>query len=449
MAFDDDIQEAAYTSPSGKRQTFIYENVSRETDLKTATFVFPEMDGAFVQSLGFGARSFPLKCIFTGAKCKREADSFEKLLEERGHGILEHPIYGKINAVPTGKIKRVDNLVDGVNEASVEVTFSQTITDTDFPTSEVATVDDLDAAMDAYTDSAAADFADKIQTESIEDKMQLQEVLKKQTDSLFKGTEELAKKDAVQKKSLLQWLKEAKSFVNGVINDIDKIGLYANEIARTVILTARTPCRIAASALSKIAGYSKMISDIANNVKADPFGANAVANQFAATQIAWGGMVAALSFGVAKTAQEKSGNSNNGNNANSDYGDTGDAASAGGFTSRADVLETAAQIAEIFDNYSAYVDSQAKKNAYIDTGDTYEKLLNVVVYSLKTLEEAAFNLPVTRIIVLDRDRQLFELLAELYGKDGFNRQDQFINDNKLTADEIVLLPMGREVRYYV
>ena len=170
-------------------------------------------------------------------------------------------------------------------------------------------------------------------------------------------------------------------------------------------------------------------------------------------------MVAALSFGVAKTAQEKSGNSNNGSNTDSNASnasgasayseDTGDTTSAGGFTSRADVLETAAQIAEIFDNYSAYVDSQAKKNAYIDTGDTYEKLLNVVVYSLKTLEEAAFNLPVTRIIALDRDRQLFELLAELYGKDGFNRQDQFINDNKLTADEIVLLPMGREVRYYV
>ena len=459
MGFDDDIQEAAYTSPSGKRQTFIYENVSRETDLKTATFTFPEMDGALVQSLGFGARSFPLKCIFTGEKCKKEADSFEKLLEERGHGILEHPVYGKINVVPTGKIKRIDNLVDGVNEATVEVTFSQTITDTDFPTSEVATEDDLDAAMDAYEDSAVSDFADKIKTDSIEDKMQLQSVLKKQTDSLFKGTEELAKKDPAKKKSLLQWLKDGKKFINDIINDIDKIGLYANEIARTVIKTARMPCSIDASALSKIAGYSKMITDIANNVKADAFGAKAVANQAAATQIAWGGMVAALSYGVAKTAKEKSGNTNNaGGNASGGSGnnnssnlyseDTGDVTSAGGFVSRADVLETAAQIAEIFDNYSGYIDAQAKKNAYIDTGVSYEKLLNVVVYSIRTLEEAAFSLPVTRIITLDRDRQLFELLAELYGKDGFNRQDQFINDNKLTADEIVLLPMGREVRYY-
>ena len=86
--------------------------------------------------------------------------------------------------------------------------------------------------------------------------------------------------------------------------------------------------------------------------------------------------------------------------------DFSDNDSNGGFKSRADVLETAAQIAATFAEYSAYIDSQNKKNAFVDTGETYEKLLNVVTYSLRSLEETAFNLPVTRIITLDRDRQL-------------------------------------------
>ena len=198
-----------------------------------------------------------------------------------------------------------------------------------------------------------------------------------------------------------------------------------------------------------------MIKDIANNVKADPFGTKAVTNQWAAATLAWGSMVAALSYGVAKTASEQSVNqsasassSENTASSSDDDFDFSDNDSNGGFKSRADVLETAAQIAATFAEYSAYIDSQNKKNAFVDTGETYEKLLNVVTYSIQSLEETAFNLPVTRIITLDRDRQLFELLTELYGKDGFNRQDQFINDNKLTADEIVLIPMGREVRYY-
>ena len=41
-----------------------------------------------------------------------------------------------------------------------------------------------------------------------------------------------------------------------------------------------------------------------------------------------------------------------------------------------------------------------------------------------------------------------ELLCELYGQEGFTRLDQFIVDNRLTTDEIVCIPMGREVRYY-
>ena len=456
MAWSDEIQEAAYNSPGGKRQTFLYENVSRETDLKTASFVFPELDGALIQSLGLGGRSFPLNCIFSGENCTKDADGFEKLLEERGHGILEHPIYGRINVVPTWKIKRTDNLVSGANESTVEVTFSETLMDKDESVSEAATADKLEAAMDEYEDAAASDFEDNIQIDTIEDKMQLQVVMKAQANSTFKGVEKMTK-SAPKKKGAMpsQWLNSAKKFINGIVDNIDKIGLYANELARTTIKTIRYPSKLATDALSKLMGYRLMIRDIANNAKADPFGTKAIANQWAATTLAWGSMVAALSYGIAATAAEQSSGQGAGassfessaDSAEDDF-DFSDSGSSGSFKSRADVLEIAAQITAVFNEYAAYIDSQNKKNAFVDTGETYEKLLKVVTYSLQSLEETAFNLPVTRIITLDRDRQLFELLTELYGKDGFNRQDQFINDHKLTADEIVLIPMGREVRYY-
>ncbi|MDO5773261.1 MAG: DNA circularization N-terminal domain-containing protein [Spirochaetales bacterium] len=448
MAWNDEIQEAAYNSPSGKRQTFIYENVSRETDLKTASFVFPELDGALIQSLGLGGRTFPLKCIFSGASCNKEADSFEKLLSERGHGILEHPVYGKINVVPTGKIKRTDNILDGANESCVEVTFSETLVDKEEPSSEVATADKLDAAMDEYENSAAADFAGNIYTDSIEDKMQLRAAMKSNANSTFKGVEKMIKAAPKNKKraNLFQWYDSAKRFINSIIDNVDKIGTFANEVATTTIKMIRLPSQITSDAFSKLAGYQFMIRDIANNVKADPFGTKAVTNQWAAATLAWGSMIAALSYGVAKTAAEQ--NSSQPEESSSSTEGDSDSDINCGFASRSDVLETAAQIAASFAEYSAYIDSQNKKNAFVDTGETYEKLLNVVTYSLRSLEETSFNLPVTRIITLDRDRQLFELLAELYGKDGFNKQDQFINDNKLTADEIVLIPMGRKVRYY-
>lgn len=290
MAWNDEIQEAAYNSPSGKRQTFIYENVSRETDLKTASFVFPELDGALIQSLGLGGRTFPLKCIFSGASCNKEADSFEKLLSERGHGILEHPVYGKINVVPTGKIKRTDNILDGANESSVEVTFSETLVDKEEPSSEVATADKLNVAMDEYENSAAADFAGNIYTDSIEDKMQLQAAMKSNANSTFKGVEKMIKAAPKNKKraNLFQWYDSAKRFINSIIDNVDKIGTFANEVATTTIKMIRLPSQITSDAFSKLAGYQLMIRDIANNIKADPFGTKAVTNQWAAATLAWG-----------------------------------------------------------------------------------------------------------------------------------------------------------------
>ena len=75
------------------------------------------------------------------------------------------------------------------------------------------------------------------------------------------------------------------------------------------------------------------------------------------------------------------------------------------------------------------------KNAFVDTGEGYEALLDMVICAIQVMQTVAFELPVTRIIRLGRDRQIMELLCELYGQKGFTRLDQFIVDNRLTADE--------------
>lgn len=424
MSWSDEILEAAYNAPSGKRQTFMYENVSRETDLKTASFIFPELDGALVQSLGVGGRTFALSCIFSGADCLKLADGFEALLCERGAGLLEHPVYGRINVVPTGKIKRIDNLKDGLNESTVEVTFSETLIEKGDTVSNIVTSDSLDDTMNAFEEAAAADFADKVQIDSIEDKMNFQAILDSQTDSIIKGVEKMVNLDEKTKKDNLKWLKQAKNFIGSTRKKINSVELKANEIARTVIKTARLPSKIVIGALAKIEGYSSIIKDITTNIKTDPVGIKAIKNQYAATSLAISSLTASLGFGVAASAQQ------------------------GEFKNRADAMEAKERASEIFDEYSAYVDRESKKNAFVETGEVYSEILNVMTESQKAVEQEALNLPMMRTITLDRDRQLFELLTELYGEDGFNRQDEFIIDNKLTADEIVLLPMGREVCYY-
>lgn len=447
MAWAEDISEAVYTAPSGKRIVFGYDSaLNRSTPLKTAEHNFPDVDGAEVQSLGLGGKKFPMTAIFSGGECLSLADAFEAALCERGYGTLEHPIYGKHTVVPTGTIERTDDLVSALNESRVKITFSETLTES-LPLSKLAAEDELDAAMNRYENAASSSFLNMIVTGSVDDELQLQGVMITQDKSLFKGITKVCEKcsNIKEKQSLLQRLKEFKLNVTNWVSKVDTLASKAKEIATVVIKTARLPSEIAIKGMAKIEGYSSIIKDLLNNVKKDPIGSNAIKNQFAATSTMVGAMVASLSFGVAKSAKEGASASNE-EKENSEiavnYG------SAGKILSRGDVFAIADAVAVQFEVYKDYIDGQVVKNAFVDTGESYEAVLETVIKSVQMLHEVAFDLPMARTIKLGKDRQLYELLCELYGKQGFDRADEFIMDNGLNADEIELIPMGREVRYY-
>lgn len=447
MAWTDEISEAVYTAPSGKRIVFGYDSaLNRSTPLKTAEHTFPDVDGAEIQSLGLGGKKFPMTAIFSGGECLSLADDFEAALCERGYGTLEHPIYGKHTVVPTGTIERTDDLVSALNESRVKITFSETLTDS-LPLSKLAAEDALDAAMNRYENVASSSFLNLIVTGSVDDELQLQGVMTTQDNSLFKGITKLCEKSSnvKEKQSLLQMLNEFKLNVTNWVSKVDTLASQAQEIATVVIKTARLPSEISIEGLAKIEGYSAVIKDLLNNVKMDSVGANAIKNQYAATSTMVGAIVASLSYGVAKSAKEgavASDEENDNSEIAVNYG------SAGKILSRGDVFAIADAVAVQFEVYKDYIDAQVAKNAFVDTGESYEAILETVIKSVQMLHEVAFDLPMARTIKLGKDRQLYELLCELYGKQGFDRADEFIMDNGLNADEIELIPMGREVRYY-
>jgi len=85
--------------------------------------------------------------------------------------------------------------------------------------------------------------------------------------------------------------------------------------------------------------------------------------------------------------------------------------------------------------------------ATVDTGEVYQSLENSVALAAGFLVESSFTLIEERSLVLGRARTFVDLVAELYGEldDQF---DFFIATNKLSGDEIVELPIGKEVIYY-
>lgn len=451
MAWNEEIKEAAYTSPSGKRQVFIFEAVSRETDLKTAAFTFPEMDGQEIQSLGVGGRRFPFTCIFTGENCLKEADAFEELLKERGTGILEHPVYGQVIVVPTGTIKRSDDLISKLNESTIEITFAETLSTKNLPESSVLEADQIEEALADFDDAAAEELKSLIEGDNITDQLQLKSVADTQKKSISKNMTSFIDSIGEAADSIRQKINDIQATINQLTKKTDTLVNNSASFARAMLKLVRLPSKIVCSAMQKVTGYMTMITSIVNNAKKDPVGINAIKNQFAVTNVAWAGMLAAFSSGVSLTAEEQKGASvpTTGGNDGSSGGGSVSTTATGAMKSRAEVMEVVEQIEEAFASYKEYCDKIVATDSFVDNSDTYEKLLNVVVLSEKLLIENSFRLPTVKIIRLDRDRQIIELLCQLYGADGFNRMDEFINDNDLTADEIVCIPMGREVRYYV
>ena len=116
--------------------------------------------------------------------------------------------------------------------------------------------------------------------------------------------------------------------------------------------------------------------------------------------------------------------------------------------SREEAIYAASAVISLFEQVKNFDDTKVKANAFVDVNNETAFLLSDIVYqSAALIINSSFALPMRRTIVLDRDRQLIELSAELYGSVDY--VDELIFENKLTADEIIVLPMGKEITYYV
>jgi hypothetical protein len=548
MAWQDKPLEAKYTSPSGKEFYFTWDKpLSRETELKTGIFTFPDRDGAHVQHQGAGARSFPFEVIFYGPDCMDKADEFEASLIERDVAELQHPVYGIIKVIPTGNIKREDDLISALNESHVTITFTETITDESPTELEAVSADELEEKYDDFSESAAVDFSEGITIESVSEELQLQSVMELQTQLLDDNLSGLIAADASaladfktsagELKSSIKELKTDRfSNIKDLYNNTKRFFKNAEKIVQRAINSARLalnimkmPSRIKVDIMEKIKGYSQLITSIINQFKNDPFGTTNVKNAFASTCLVLNGCIASIASGsalsiaeaassssggfsasrsmgtvaadsAAAAGQDNSGGGSSGGDSpgggggspdgggssgggsdspgggggssgggdspggsgntgggtdsglsegsDSSGGDSIAAGDGGGIISREETIQVMNQLISLFETVKRFQDTKIGKDIIVDSNSNTYLLLNELIYSsIQLIQNASFSLPMQRTIRLNRDRQIVELCCELYGSADY--LDKFIAENDFNIDEIELLPMGREVSYYV
>jgi len=481
------IKEGRYTSPSGNVYVFSYGDVSRDTELKTAVYTYPMRDGARVQHQGRGAMTFPLACLFHGSDCMERASAFEEALIERGAGELQHPVYGIFRVKPTGNIVREDRLVTGLNQSTVTVTFTESIENDDDNTMNEVAANTIDANHDAFENTAVEDFAAAIASiESVSEQLAIEAALEMQTQSIIDNLQPMAMSD---RRTFADWLasaNELQSSITQIFNrgmaaarSIEDIYVRALNVGRLTLRLMRLPARLSTTLASKIAGYSALTARLINQFRNDPFEIRKIKNAFTTATLGISGAVASISTGAAISTAEAaaspgnnavqsaaSGGTASGIRAGISQDDEGGSYSAAvrnsGTASREEAVEIAANILEMMDSLMAFSDTkietlnessasiqaQSAKDIYIDANAaSYIALKELVQQSAQLIINASFALPMQRIFTLDRDRQVIELCAELYGTVDY--VDNFIISNNLSIDEIELLPAGTKVMHYV
>jgi len=413
MSWVDRLREAAYTSPGGTRQTFIFDDVSRTRDRKTNPFEFPDTDRTFVQDLGSTGRRYPLECIFTGENCDLEAEAFEALLVERGAGLLEHPRYGQVDVIPVGTIERRDGLVNNANQVTIRVTFFET-TGAVFPEVGANPQSSVLSAVDTFNETGAAAF---------ENKLDIANVAEAQTFGQQFETFVATVDDALGDVAAAQ--ADIESRYNAVKSSIDNAITVLVQKPLTLAFQAQRlaqlPSQIAENARARLDAYRNLANSFINTPTRESGIDNTVANLYYGRELF---AMTAVSGQLLTTTNAQ-------------------------FATRSEAIQAADDILQLFEDVTNWRDDNYATLQELDEGRNYQALQEAVAITAGFVIDLSFDLRQERSVVLTESRNIVELVAELYQKEPDDELDFFITSNGLTGDEILELPAGREVVYYV
>jgi len=438
MSWQDRLKQAAYTPASGVRFIFEFEDVSMTTEFNDKKFVFPDVDGAYIQRQGLGGRHYPMTIYLSGDNYDQSADTLYAALEEPGAGTLEHPVYGTKTVIPFGSIRRIDALKSAANQAVLVVDFWETIADLVLPKPDEDPFSTVSSAINGYGTSAAGTFADKVSVVTSSETVSFK-------DKVLGAVETI---DSTMK-AIVEQSTELESEFNAIINEITtNIDTLINrplELANSIIRLTQIPAQVASFVLlqiNKLDAFSNLISSIIGTDVEQSTGKiiqpskidNRGQNEFAVLNLV---ALSASVSSVESTLIEE-------------------------YTDKPTALTAAERVLDLFDEVNAWGDLNRESLSdtvsgplgvegalnVLDTGETYQEAFTAVSEGAARLVQLSFSLLQERFITLPNTRNILELSAELYGETD-SKLDFFIQSNDFTGDEIIELPAGRTVAYYV
>lgn len=419
MAWQDRIKDASYTSASGKKFVFKnWEETEESFDHKASVFRFPEKDGAEVPSLGVGEHRFPLTAFINGDDYDIRAQEFMDILAERGNGILIHPIYGRKSVQPVN-IKRTDKPVTEGNQASIAILFIETQ-----KILAKETPEDVKKKIEKEQDSFETETPDEFEVQQKNDTPQDAANKESRFSRNLSLMDKILGPIAALNDDVNAFFKSVSLSLNNNLTDL--VGKPLTLASQTISLI-KAPARIFESLRLRIQGYQELAQALRERATIESI-SNDSRNNLLETRLFLGACVA----GMAETVLLED------------------------FTTKEEALTVANDVQDfhslnmdfIADQESKFQDSPLDLLLYGDSQQC-KTLISIVELTANSLAFLSFDLQQERSIILKRERSIIELTNELYGNIENDNIELLINSNQLIGDEIILIPRGREIVYYV
>jgi hypothetical protein len=407
------------TSPDGNVFDALWRGNPRSKDKKLGLFEYPRIRGADVQDLDVTAVTYPLTVYFEGQDHDIEAERFFKACSERGRWQIVHPVRGDLVLQLMSVTESITPVDDG-NITRFETVWIEPLGEEIVPTApelrgtigqQIFTVNSV--ASDQLDENVSQDTAGEISA------------FESAVNKVIAGVTEFLGPLAALNAEINAQIASIKRGIDAVLAvvPLDILSL-AGQIQELVQL----PALAIRDVNARIEAYQNFAQGIFNITPDNPDleGRNTVSVKEIALTAALGAVSGISSTGQLTTAVQ----------------------AIGLIESNLELLDG---IIENLDESQELFQTRTIDIQYFSQSLSFPATALMTAQTVAYLLRTSFDLSTEKRFTLKRPRVPIEITISEYGDLGANdtNLDLFIDTNGLKADEILLLPAGREVIVYI
>lgn len=413
-SFLDRLATARYTSPSGQQILFSFDELSRENTKKAAIHELPFQNSGIIQQLGENTLKYPLTAYIFGKDYDITADRFFASLREKGIGTFDHPRWGELKVVPLTYSQK-EQFTENMRFAVFTIEFFENI-QKDSPQTKTEQKSKFRDKLEKFKNAASMDFLKKLNLSNLVEKRQAMKTFNSLLSSLENGLE-----------TINQTKVEINNQINTVLRNINRVEGLVKDAQSTIdsIITLNFISLDTNDAIANIFNAHKSIQ-ISYQQTYLPNGETEHLSSALQLQV----------FNVCS------------------IGAMASATIECDFNSKVEAVSSLNSIQEAISNFLIYQETlqtifanNTIDETYILSNDTYALLMDMISVTYSYILTQLYDLKTEQKIVLEKEITPLTLCWEIYGT--IDKLNDFISDNSLKGCELLLLPIGKELKAYV